>query len=64
MPARSARAFPFADDVDMLREEHQNLETRLRQLERQRSLSPVEQYEVQVLKKRKLALKDRIQNLR
>lgn len=51
------------EDVHSLRVEHQNLESRLRQLDKHRSLSPEEQYEVQVIKKRKLALKDRINSL-
>jgi len=51
------------EDVHTLRAQHQNLETRLRQLDKHRSLSPEEQYEVQVIKKRKLALKDRISSL-
>ena len=49
--------------VDDLRFEHGNLDARLRQLDRHRSLSPEEQYEVQVIKKRKLALKDQITEL-
>lgn len=60
MLKRSSRAFPFSDDISVLREQHENLKTRLNQLDRQRSLSPTEQYERQVLKKRKLALKDRM----
>lgn len=48
------------NDLDSLRAEHRELETRLRKLDRHRSLSPEEQYEMQVIKKRKLALKDRI----
>jgi len=49
-----------SQNVDTLRQEHQGLETRLRELDKHRSLSPEEQYEVQVIKKRKLALKDAI----
>jgi uncharacterized protein YdcH (DUF465 family) len=41
-----------------LHEEHAALEARLHQLERQRSHSPEERYEILVIKKRKLALKD------
>ena len=49
--------------LDELRTMHSQLEARLNQLDRHRSLSPEEQYEQQVIKKRKLALKDRIQKL-
>lgn len=49
--------------ADELRLEHGTLDARLRQLDRHRSLSPEEQYEVQVIKKRKLALKDRLSRL-
>ncbi len=48
------------DSLEALRETHRQLEQRLEQLDRHRSLSPEEQFEVQVLKKRKLALKDRM----
>ena len=48
------------DSLEALRKTHRQLEQRLEQLDRHRSLSPEEQFEVQVLKKRKLALKDRI----
>ena len=47
-------------DLPTLLGEHQNLEVRLKQLDKHRSLSPEEQYEIQVIKKRKLALKDLI----
>ena len=50
-------------DVDELQREHAALETRLDELEQQRSLSPEEQYEKSIIKKRKLAIKDRIQSL-
>ncbi len=49
--------------VEELKAEHANLETRLDELGRQRWLSPEEQYEKAVIKKRKLAIKDRIQQL-
>jgi hypothetical protein len=45
-------------DLAQLRDEHAALEARLHELERQRSLSPEERYEILVIKKRKLALKD------
>ncbi|MBA2662135.1 MAG: YdcH family protein [Bradymonadaceae bacterium] len=51
------------DDLEMLRVEHQSLENRLVELDQHRSLSPEEQYEVQVIKKRKLFLKDRMHSL-
>jgi hypothetical protein len=49
--------------LDQLRTKHGSLDARLQQLDRHRSLSPEEQYEVQIIKKRKLALKDRIESL-
>ena len=49
--------------LDQLRIQHGDLDARLQQLDRHRSLSPEEQYEKQVIKKRKLALKDRIESL-
>lgn len=50
--------------LESLQEEHQTLDARLKKLDRQRSLSPEEQYEMMVIKKRKLSLKDRISRLR
>lgn len=47
-------------DLDQLRMEHGHLEARLQRLDRHRSLSPEEQYEMQVIKKRKLAIKDQM----
>ena len=55
--------FANNDTLDQLRDRHGDLELRLRQLDRHRSLSPEEQYEVQVIKKRKLHLKDQIRRL-
>ena len=49
--------------IEELKAEHANLEARLEQLKRQRSLSPEEQYEKAIIKKRKLAIKDRILQL-
>lgn len=46
--------------LDALEAAHRDLEARLHKLGRHRSLSPEEQFEVQVLKKRKLAIKDRM----
>lgn len=50
------------ETLESLRDAHQHLERRLNKLDGHRSLSPEEQYEVQVLKKRKLAIKDRIRS--
>jgi hypothetical protein len=50
-------------DLDQLRIEHGHLEARLQKLDRHRSLSPEEQYEIQVIKKRKLAIKDQMRQL-
>ncbi len=60
---QSNRTTLATNDLETLREEHGDLESRLRQLDRHRSLSPEEQYEMQVIKKRKLHLKDRISRL-
>ena len=43
-----------------IRDEHEILEIRLGQLDKHLSLSPEEHYEKQIIKKRKLALKDRL----
>ena len=51
---------PADDSTESLRQTHQQLEQRLEKLDRQRSLSPEEEFEMQVLKKRKLALKDQL----
>lgn len=55
--------FVSNDSLDALRVEHGTLDARLQQLDRHRSLSPEEKYEMQVIKKRKLELKDRISRL-
>lgn len=57
--------YPGSDknSLDSLRQAHRQLEKRLNKLDRHRSLSPEEQFEVQVLKKRKLALKDRMRSM-
>ncbi len=62
---QSARpsSFPAAEDLLVLKSEHETLDLRLEQLDRHLSLSPEEQYEKQVIKKRKLILKDRIAHL-
>ncbi len=46
--------------LENLQREHALLESRLKELERPRSISPEESYEMQVIKKRKLSIKDRI----
>ena len=64
MTRPSPRTFhdsPSDEALTLLRAEHADLEARLEQLENLRSLSPEEQYEKQVIKKRKLFLKDRIE---
>lgn len=46
-----------------IQHEHEILEIRLGQLDKHLSLSPEEQYEKQVIKKRKLAIKDQLQDI-
>ena len=60
--ARTISSSP-TEDLSGLKSEHETLDTRLEQLDRHLSLSPEEQYEKQVIKKRKLILKDRIARL-
>lgn len=55
--------FATINSLDDLRMEHGSLDSRLQKLDRHRSLSPEEQYEKQVIKKRKLALKDQIKQM-
>ncbi len=43
-----------------LKHEHASLDARLKALSKLRSLSPEEQYEKMVIKKRKLAIKDQL----
>lgn len=50
-------------DLRTLESEHELLEHRLEALKARKSHSPEERYEIQVIKKRKLALKDRIREL-
>lgn len=47
-------------DLDELIRQHRELDDRLQEMARRRSLTPEEQHEAAVMKKRKLALKDRI----
>ncbi len=48
---------------DELQSEHRSLERQLEMLSRPRSRSPEEQAEIQKIKKRKLAIKDRIRTM-
>lgn len=50
--------------IDVLEREHQALEARLQELSRHAYLSPSEEKEVRELKKRKLATKDRMLDLK
>ena len=54
---RNRNQTPTANDI---RDEHEILEIRLGQLAKHLSLSPEEKYEKQIIKKRKLALKDQL----
>ncbi len=63
MQSARTTSLPAAEDLVVLRSEHESLDLRLGQLDRHLSLSPEEQYEKQVIKKRKLVLKDRIAHL-
>lgn len=59
----TAAADSLEETMESLQQSHQSLQERLAELDRLRSLSPEEQFEVQIIKKRKLALKDRIQSI-
>lgn len=50
--------------IDVLIKEHRTLDERLRELGRHAYLTPEEQVEVKQIKKLKLAMKDRIADLR
>ena len=50
-------------DLTMLQAEHDLLEQRLELLKNRKSHSPEERYEIQVIKKRKLSIKDRMRTL-
>ena len=50
-------------DLEELQQEHRDLEERLQRLERPRSMSPQERYRAQQIKKRKLALKDKMASM-
>ncbi|WP_168210949.1 DUF465 domain-containing protein [Persicimonas caeni] len=49
--------------LEQLKSEHQNLEHRLRMLSRPRSKSPEELAEMQRIKKKKLAIKDKMMSM-
>lgn len=53
----------FEQSSEQLRSEHRHLERRLEKLKRPRSISPSEQAEIQRIKKRKLAIKDKLRQL-
>jgi len=50
-------------DLTTLQAEHDLLEQRLEALKNRKSHSPEERYEIQVIKKRKLSIKDRMRTL-
>ena len=56
-PRPASSAVPSVEELIRM---HRELDTRLVELGRRRSLSPQEQFELAVMKKRKLALQDRI----
>ena len=51
---------PFPEDREELIRRHRQLDEQLEELTRLGRLSPLQQHEAAILKKRKLALKDRI----
>lgn len=53
----------FEQSYEELMNEHRSLEHRLDRLNRPRSMSPEEQAEMQRIKKRKLAIKDRLRTM-
>lgn len=50
-------------DMTTLENEHMTLDVRLKELEKRKSHSTEERYEIQIIKKRKLAIKDRMQRV-
>jgi hypothetical protein len=50
-------------DMITLENEHTTLDVRLKELEKRKSHSPEERYEIQIIKKRKLAIKDRMKRV-
>lgn len=64
MSNSTARRDDFLEQsYETLLHEHQSLESRLQRLSRPRSLSPKEHAEMQRIKKRKLAIKDRLMSM-
>jgi uncharacterized protein YdcH (DUF465 family) len=55
-----AQLVDLVEDVAMLKARHGELEKRLAELDRHRSLTPAEQVERSEIKKEKLRLKDRL----
>lgn len=51
------------NQLNELKNEHANLDNRLNLLDSRRSISPEEHYEMIVIKKRKLILKERISEI-
>lgn len=49
--------------AEELQEKHQELEKRVNELETPRSMSPEEEYELRTIKKRKLAIKDKLSDM-
>lgn len=52
-----------SSSLEELKSAHENLEQRLDDLESPRSMSPEEEYEMNVIKKQKLSIKDKILDL-
>lgn len=59
VPSSGESPRPGTDRDELIRQ-HRELDDRLQEMARRRSLTPEEQHEAAVMKKRKLALKDRI----
>jgi hypothetical protein len=49
--------------AEELQRKHQELEERVNELETPRSMSPEEEYELRTIKKRKLAIKDKLSDM-
>ena len=62
-PPESGASSAAAPDLDALIRRHRELDEQLQELAGSGHLSPLQQHEAAVLKKRKLALKDRIASL-
>ena len=63
MSTQAERTIPTERTLAELVNEHRRIDDRIKHLERQRSLTSAEQFEVQTLKKQKLLFKDRIARL-